>query len=84
MKLENLKIESATQEIEYLAKEKQISTFLECKKTFFGKFKYYFKYNKKKNKTKSNKNIKEDKEESNETEKEHVEKRIIKTKKIIQ
>lgn len=81
VKLENLKIESSTQEIEYLAKEKQISTFLECKKTFFGKFKYYFKYNKKKNKTKSNKNIKEDKEESNETEKEHVEKRIIKTKK---
>ena len=34
------------------AKEKQISTFLECKKTFFGKFKYYFKYSKKKNKTK--------------------------------
>ena len=81
VKLENLKIESATQEIEYLAKEKQISTFLECKKTFFGKFKYYFKYNKKKNKTKSNKNIKEDKEESNETEKEHVEKKIVKTKK---
>lgn len=48
-KLENLKTEIATQEIEYLAKEKQISTFLECKKSFFGKFKYYFKYNKKKN-----------------------------------
>ena len=37
-KLENLKIEAASQEIEYLAKEKQISTFLECKKTFLGKF----------------------------------------------
>ncbi len=49
-KLRNLKEEVAIQEIEYLAKEKQISTFLECKKTFFGKFKYYFKYNKKKNK----------------------------------
>lgn len=49
-KLENLKAEVAVQEIEYLAKEKQISTFLECKKTFFGKFKYYFKYSKKKNK----------------------------------
>lgn len=49
-KLENLKAEVATQEIEYLAKEKQISTFLECKKSFFGKFKYYFKYSKKKNK----------------------------------
>lgn len=49
-KLENLKAEVAAQEIEYLAKEKQISTFLECKKSFFGKFKYYFKYSKKKNK----------------------------------
>ncbi len=49
-KLENLKAEVASQEIEYLAKEKQISTFLECKKSFFGKFKYYFKYSKKKNK----------------------------------
>ena len=41
----------ATQEIEYLAKEKQISTFLECKKSFFGKVKYYFKYSKKSNKS---------------------------------
>ncbi len=48
-KLEKLKVEVASQEIEYLAKEKQISTFLECKKSFFGKFKYYFKYSKKKN-----------------------------------
>ena len=47
-KLEELKIQVATQEIEYLAKEKQITTFLECKKSFFGKFKYYFKYSKKK------------------------------------
>ncbi|MCI8759547.1 MAG: hypothetical protein HFJ34_00175 [Clostridia bacterium] len=49
-KLENLKEDIALQEIEYLTKEKQISTFLECKKSFFGKFKYYFKYSKKKNK----------------------------------
>ena len=48
-KLENLKIEVAAQEVEYRAKEKQITTFLECKKSFFGKFKYYFKYSKKKN-----------------------------------
>ena len=47
-RLSDLKTEIATQEIEYLAKEKQISTFLECKKTFFGKFKYFFKYGKKK------------------------------------
>lgn len=51
-KLENLKIEIKQQEIEYLSKEKQISTFLECKKTFFGKFKYYFKYSGKGNKNK--------------------------------
>ena len=46
-KLENLRILASSLEIEYLAKEKQISTFLECKKSFFGKMKYYFKYNKK-------------------------------------
>ena len=59
-KLEDLKLTAGMQEIEYLAKEKQISTFLECKKTFFGKFKYYFKYNKKNKKDKIKKiNIKE-------------------------
>lgn len=46
-KLDILKQEISALEIEYLAKEKQISTFLECKKSFFGKFKYYFKYSKK-------------------------------------
>jgi len=35
-------------DLEYLDKEKQISTFLECKKTFIGKIKYFFKYKKKK------------------------------------
>ena len=54
-KLQNLKILASSLEIEYLAKEKQISTFLECKKSFFGKMKYYFKYNKKS----KGKNIKE-------------------------
>ena len=46
-KLEKLKNIAKKQEEEYLAKEKQITTFLECKKSFFGKFKYYFKYGKK-------------------------------------
>jgi len=32
---------------EYLEKEKQIATFLECKKTFFGRVKYFIKYKKK-------------------------------------
>ena len=63
-KLDNLKIIAASQEIEYLAKEKQISTFLECKKTFFGKFKYYFKYSKKNKKQTMKDNVLEEKEES--------------------
>ena len=49
-KLEELKQIAAEQDIEYIAKEKQISTFLECKKSFFGKVKYFFKYSKKRNK----------------------------------
>ena len=46
--LQTLKVEATALELEYLSKERQISTFLECKKTFFGKVKYYFKYSKKK------------------------------------
>lgn len=34
-------------EAEYVAKEKQISTYLEYKKTFLGKVKYFIKYSKK-------------------------------------
>lgn len=34
-------IEDMTQE--YLLRQKQIATFLECKKTFFGRVKYFFK-----------------------------------------
>ena len=34
-------IEDLTQE--YLLRQRQIATFLECKKTFFGKVKYFFK-----------------------------------------
>ena len=61
-KLNNLKQIAVEQEIEYLAKEKQISTFLECKKSFFGRFKYYFKYNKKsKNRVKNMEITKEEK-----------------------
>lgn len=59
-KLKQLQKLVATQEIEYLAKEKQISTFLECKKSFFGKFKYYFKYSKKNNKKMSQEDEEQD------------------------
>ena len=51
-KLRKLKRQSQELEIEYLNKEKQISTFLECKKTFLGKVKYFFKYSGKKSKQK--------------------------------
>ena len=37
------KPKSVKLEKEYLEKEKTISTYLECKKTFFGKVKYFFK-----------------------------------------
>lgn len=64
-KLEDLKSEIVLLDIEYLAKEKQITTFLECKKSFFGKFKYYFKYSKKSNNNKiKNKKTKVEKEET--------------------
>ena len=78
-KLEKLKIEIAAQEIEYLAKEKQISTFLECKKTFFGKFKYYFKYSKKNKKGKV-KQIPENQEKIDENQSEEENQEIIKSK----
>lgn len=71
-KLENLKVEVATQEIEYLAKEKQITTFLECKKSFFGKFKYYFKYNKKKNKGKIKEKVQYNEQKNNIIEKNKI------------
>ena len=77
-KLKKLQEEAAMQEIEYLAKEKQISTFLECKKTFFGKFKYYFKYSKK-NKKQINKKMEvaEDVKEENKEKKNKKQKRKL-------
>lgn len=45
--LKRLKEFSKKLDAEYFEKEKQISTFLECKKTFFGRVKYFIKYKKK-------------------------------------
>lgn len=66
-KLEKLKSESVLLDLEYLDKEKQISTFLECKKSFFGKVKYFFKYSKgkKKKDKKEEKNLNENINEEN-------------------
>lgn len=80
-KLEKLKEEVALQEIEYLAKEKQITTFLECKKTFFGKFKYYFKYSKKKNKPEQQPISNAVEEEMNDLAKVTVKNEIVKRRK---
>lgn len=47
-RLELLKQSVQKQTEEFASKEKQIVMFLECKKTFFGKMKYFFKGKKKK------------------------------------
>lgn len=63
-KLINIKKETEELTEEYAQKEKQITTYLECKKSFFGKVKYFFKMgkqNKTKNKTKKSKDIEEKK-----------------------
>lgn len=62
--LEMLKQTVKRQSEEYIQKEKQIVTFLECKKTFFGKVKYFFQSKKQVKKTKEQK-IKELVEEKN-------------------
>ena len=59
-KLLKLKRQAQDLDIEYLSKEKQISTYLECKKTFFGKVKYFFKYSGKKSKIKKNQETEEE------------------------
>lgn len=42
IKLQDLKEETQRQTEEFLNKQRQIATFLACKKSFFGKVKYYF------------------------------------------
>lgn len=45
-RLVKLKELAKQKESEYLDKQKQIALYLECKKTFFGKMKYFFKHKK--------------------------------------
>ena len=77
-KLAKLKYQSEDLECEYLSKEKQISTFLECKKTFFGKVKYFFKYSGKKAKKKEENLLKPRKDIKIEKEQENIEEEIKK------
>ena len=58
-KLSKLKSDVKEKEDEYLQRQKEISTYLECKKTFLGKVKYFFKSDKKEN-TKINYKNRED------------------------
>ena len=63
-KLQKLKKINESKIEEYLEKQKQISTFLECKKTFLGRVRYYFKSkNIKKQINNNEENIKEDKKQ---------------------
>lgn len=58
--LENIKLAVKTKENEYLVKQKEISTYLECKKTFIGKVKYFFKSAKTTKKSSNKNNIEEE------------------------
>lgn len=58
---------------EYILKEKQIVTFLECKKSFFGKVSYFFKGKKKKKKEDINQDIKNETKEEIKIEKIEIE-----------
>lgn len=80
-KLDKLKKDASILELEYLSKEKQISTYLECKKSFFGKVKYFIKYNKK-SKIKKIENIKhiEDSKLDNQCKEESKDKKSQKVK----
>lgn len=73
IKIEELKVVLAKKDKEYLSKEKQIATYLECKKTFLGRVKYFFKL---KNKKKQND---EEQEEINVKEKENNKEDIVNT-----
>lgn len=61
--LNEMKIICFDREKEYLEKEKVISTFLECKKSFFGKIKFFFKSKKSNNKPIRQEDVAENKNE---------------------
>ena len=77
-KLKNLKREETKLEQDYVEKEKIISTYLECKKSFFGRVKYYFKYGKSTKKTNKKEKVKKEEIENKEDKK--IEKEEIKAK----
>lgn len=67
-RLEELKLIEKDKEEEYKMRQKQVALYLECKKSFFGKIKYYFKGKKeykglKKEEVKQIKEIKQEEQE---------------------
>ncbi len=62
-KLESLKMKEKSREEEYKIRQKQVTTYLECRKTFFGKIRYFFKG---KGKIKEIKNVEDIKEKEHE------------------
>ena len=66
-KLEELKLIEKDKEEEYRIRQKQVALYLECKKSFFGKIKYYFKGKKEfKGLKKDREQLKENKQEIDE------------------
>ena len=63
--LELLKEKVIEKESEYLIKQKEISTYLECKKTFLGKVKYFFKAGKINKKIRDEQEFEEDAKKHN-------------------
>ena len=74
--LNNIKFVVKAKEDEYLIKQKEISTYLEYKKTFFGKVKYFFKSPKINQKIKTQ-NKKEEQEEDAKTEYEIIDMNVV-------
>lgn len=66
----NILIEELTKD--YLVRQKQITTFLECKKSFFGRVKYYFKKKKDIEEVKKPAKIEREKENSQTEEKDSL------------
>ena len=82
IQLNEIKEEEIEKNKEYLLKEKQVSTYLECRKTAFGKIKYFFKSKSPKFvKTKDKKSKLENLKENNEIEK-SISNSIIEEKEI--
>lgn len=65
-RLEELKLLSKDKEEEYHMRQKQVAIYLECRKSFFGKIRYYFKGKKEDNRIKRKREVPIEKAEKQE------------------